>query len=496
VTNQTLPASFRDELSKILGSKGVVSDPQALSFHHTDLQGRTLGRAIAVVRPANTSEVSTVVKLCNVHSVKIVPQGGLTGLMSASIPVQQDQEIVVSLARMNHIENVNRESRTVAVEAGALLQTVQQLALDHDLVFPLNIGSQGSCMIGGVLSTNAGGAQVLRYGNARAMVLGIEVVLPDGQVWDGMRALAKDNTGYSLKDLFVGAEGTLGIITKAVLKLFPKPIDVATAWIAVPNPETAISLLRHAQVASNEKVSSCELTHGLNVEGILTHMHGFQRPINDQHDWHMLMEWSSSQHSTSTDTISMAQHMEAFLIGALERGQAIDATIAQSDAQARNMWGIRDAHNEVSRRYVNPSCSFDISVSIDKIPAFIEVCNSSCKNAVPGIRPRPFGHIGDGNLHYSFTAPAHVTDKADFVPMVRILDRIVHDLVVAAGGSISAEHGIGVIKLTELEHYRSTTELDIMRKIKIALDPKGLMNPGKVIRTDLSQPSMEILPIS
>ncbi len=488
-------SAFHEALAAIVGEKGLVTDPQAVRFHTTNWQGAAPGRAAAVVKPASTEEVAAIVRLCNQHNVKIVPQGGLTGLMTASIPVRQGDEIVVSLARMNRILDVNPQAYTMTVEAGVVLQTIQQTAMEHDRLFPISLGAQGSCMIGGNLSTNAGGAQVLHYGNTRSMVLGLEVVLPDGRIWDGMRALKKDNTGYDLKDLFVGAEGTLGIITKAVLKVFPKPKDVATCWLAIPNPKAAFELLAEARIASGDCVTSCELVHGIGYESVLATVPNLQRPIEGSPEWQLLMEWSSTRAPSGNGAGGMAERMEEFLAGAFERGLALDGTLAQSEAQARNMWAIREGHAEASRRDRNPSCSFDISVAVHEIPDFIERCNAACVKAVPGIRPKPMGHMGDGNLHYSFGAPLDVTTREAFLPMVKTLDRIVHDMVNEIGGSISAEHGIGSVTLLELEHYRSSTELDIMRAIKKALDPKGLMNPGKVIRVDPGETVAEAFPM-
>jgi FAD/FMN-containing dehydrogenase len=392
---------------------------------------------------------------------------------------------------MNRILDVNADGYTMTVEAGAVLQSIQQAASDHDRFFPLRIGSQGSCMIGGNISTNAGGVNMLHYGNARQLVMGLEVVLPDGQIWDGLRALKKDNTGYHLKELFIGAEGTLGIVTKAVLKLFPKAKDVATAWIAVRDPAAAIQILSEARGASSDSVTSCELLNAFSVECILKYGQNLQRPIEGQHDWHVLMEWSSPRAAGEDASGTMTDRMETYLADCLERGLAIDATLAQSQAQARNMWAIRESSGSSMQRQPNPTCSFDVSVAVNKIPDLIARANAAALKAVPGVRPRPGGHVGDGNIHYSFTAPEHITTKADYAPMVKVLDEIVNDMVAEIGGSFSAEHGIGVVKVLELEHYRSPVELDIMRAIKRALDPKHLMNPGKVIRVDPSEKALE-----
>jgi FAD/FMN-containing dehydrogenase len=480
-------AAFLAQLHAIVGDKGMVNDKQARAFHETDWRGFTLGRAAAVVKPASAEEVAAIVKLCHDHGVKVVPQGGLTGLMGAGVPVRDGDEVVLSLARMNRILDVNPTAYTMTVEAGVVLQTIQETAAAHDRYFPISLGAQGSCMIGGNLSTNAGGATVLHYGNTRNMVLGLEVVLPDGRVWDGLRALKKDNTGYDLKDLFVGAEGTLGVITKAVIKIFPKAKDVATGWLAVRDPAAALDILAGARIAADDNVTSCELMHQLGLDGIYTHIPGTQPPLQDRHTWQVLMEWSSTRPIPEDGASGMQTRMETYLADCMERGLVLDAVIAQNEAQAQAFWKIREAHAEAAR-HDDPACSFDISVAVEKIPSFIEACNAACETAVPGLRPRPMGHMGDGNLHYTFSAPAGVKTQAEFAPMIKLLDRIVHDMVTAADGSISAEHGIGSVKLLELEHYRSQTELDVMRAIKKALDPKGTMNPGKVIRVDPDEP--------
>jgi FAD/FMN-containing dehydrogenase len=484
LTTALTASQISQGLHAIVGDKGLVTDSETLKFHNDDWYGVKRGFAAALVKPATSEEVAAVVRFCNANNLKIIPQGGLTGLMAGTAPLGKGDEVLVSLARMNRVLDVNPDGYTMTVEAGTILQTIQDAAAQHDRFFPLRIGSQGSCMIGGNISTNAGGVNVLYYGNTRTLVLGLEVVMPDGRIWDGLRALKKDNTGYHLKELFIGAEGTLGIVTKAVLKIFPKPKDAATAWIAVRDPAAAIQMLSEARGASSDTVTSCELLNAFSVECILKYGQNHQRPIDGQYDWHVLMEWSSPRAAGEDASGTMTERMEGFLADCLERGLALDATLAQSHAQARSMWAIREGSGASMRRQPNPNCSFDVSVAVNKIPDLIARADAAALKAVPGIRPRPGGHMGDGNIHYSFTAPEHITSAAEFAPMVKVLDKIVCDMVAEIGGSISAEHGIGVIKVLELEHYRSEVELDIMRAIKKALDPKDLMNPGKVIRLD------------
>ncbi|MBL8675257.1 MAG: FAD-binding oxidoreductase [Rhodospirillales bacterium] len=436
------------------------------------------GRAAAVVKPATVEEVSAVMRICNDAGVPVVPQSGMTGLTGAGIPHESGGEIVLSLRRMNRVLSVNPEAYTMTVEAGVVLKTIQETASSHDRLFPLSLGAEGSCMIGGNLSTNAGGVQVLHYGNARELVLGLEVVLPDGRVWDGLRSLKKDNTGYDLKHLFMGAEGTLGVITKAVLKLFPKPKDVATAWLAVRDPAAAVELLSRATSASEDNVTSCELMGRQGLEFVFRHIPGCADPLAERHDWYVLMEWSSAR--VAPPEGAMVPRMEAFLGGAMEDGLVLDAVVAQSTAQAQAFWRMRESHSE-AQKIEGPSIKHDISVPVGRIAEFVDKGIAAMRGVMPDIRPVPFGHVGDGNLHFNAQAPAGM-DKAAFFARGHDINHAVYELVRAFDGSISAEHGIGRFKLAELERYRSATELDMMRAIKRALDPKGVMNPGKVIR--------------
>jgi FAD/FMN-containing dehydrogenase len=334
-------------------------------------------------------------------------------------------------------------------------------------------------MIGGNLSTNAGGVQVLRYGNARNLVLGLEVVLPNGDVWDGLRALKKDNTGYDLKHLFMGAEGTLGIITKAVLKLWPAPKDVCTAWLAIRDPRAALEILSEAHAASEDNVGSCELMSRSAIDMVLRHIPGTQDPLRADTPWYLLLEWSSAR-ARRDGTEGMSEKLEQFLADQLEAGRVLDAAIAHTVGQSRNMWRIREGVAEASRAE-GPGISYDVSVAISRIPEFIDKGLKAVLDILPSIRPYPLGHIGDGNLHFSFMGPIGM-DQQTLAQYSAAITRAVNDLITSMGGSISAEHGIGMDKLDELSHYRSKTELDIMRTIKRALDPQNIMNPGKVLR--------------
>ena len=472
-------SAFAEKLRAIVGDKGLITDDQGKHPYLTDWRDNYLGTALAVVRPATTEEVAAVVKLCATEKVAIVPQGGNTGMVGGGTPHEAGREIVLSLNRMNRVLEVDVIGYAMTVEAGVILKTIQETAVQHDRLFPLSLAAEGSCTIGGNLSTNAGGVQVLHYGNARQLVMGLEVVTPQGEIWNGLRALKKDNTGYDLRDLYLGAEGTLGIITKAVLKLWPKPKDVATSWIAVPSPDAAVELLSGANSASEDNVTSCELMSRQGVDFVLKHIAGAIDPLAERHDWYVLLEWSSTR-ARREGQDGLREKMEAYLGEAMEKGLVLDAAIAQNEAQARAFWALRENHTESQKRE-GPSIKHDISVSVSKIPAFMTEGLAAMNKALPGCRPVPFGHVGDGNLHFNCMAPAG-WDKARFMAHHEAISGAVYDLVVGYGGSISAEHGIGRLKVDELAHYRTQIELDTMRTLKRALDPQNIMNPGKVVR--------------
>ncbi|MCX7360611.1 MAG: FAD-binding oxidoreductase [Alphaproteobacteria bacterium] len=468
-----------DRLRAIVGDKGLITDEQGKHPYLTDWRDNYLGTALAVVRPATTEEVAAVVKLCAAEKVAVVPQGGNTGMVGGGTPHEAGREIVLSLNRMNRVLDIDVIGYSMTVEAGVILKTIQETAAQHDRLFPLSLAAEGSCTIGGNLSTNAGGVQVLHYGNARQLVMGLEVVTPQGEIWNGLRALKKDNTGYDLRDLYLGAEGTLGIITKAVLKLWPKPKDVATSWIAVPSPEAAVELLSGANSASEDNVTSCELMSRQGVDFVLKHITGAVDPLAERHDWYVLLEWSSTR-ARREGQDGLREKMEAYLGEAMEKDLVLDAAIAQNETQARAFWALRENHTESQKRE-GPSIKHDISVSVSKIPAFMTEGLAAMNRALPGCRPVPFGHVGDGNLHFNCMAPAG-WDKARFMAHHEAISGAVYDLVVGYGGSISAEHGIGRLKVDELAHYRTRIELDTMRTLKRALDPQNIMNPGKVVR--------------
>ncbi len=474
-------SEFVEKLRAIVGDKGLITDEAGKHPYLTDWRDNYLGTALAVVRPASTEEVAAVVKLCAAEKVAIVPQGGNTGLVGGGMPHEDGREIVLSLGRMNRILEVDEIGYSMTVEAGVILKTIQETAAAHDRLFPLSLAAEGSCTIGGNLSTNAGGVQVLHYGNTRHLVLGLEVVTPSGEVWNGLRALKKDNTGYDLRDLYLGAEGTLGIITKAVLKLWPKPRDVATSWIAVPSPQAAVDLLSGAHAASEDNVTSCELMARQGVDFVLKHIPGANDPLAERHDWYVLLEWSSTRaRRDGANETGLREKMETYLGEAMEQGLVLDAAIAQNEAQGRAFWALRENHSEAQKRE-GPSIKHDISVAVSKIPAFMTEGLAAMKKALPDCRPVPFGHVGDGNLHFNCQSPPG-WDKKRFNEHGEAISGAVYDLVVGYGGSISAELGIGRLKVDDLAHYRSRIELDTMRSIKRALDPQNLMNPGKIVR--------------
>ena len=473
--------SLVDQLRAIVGDKGLILDDQGKHPYLTDWRENYLGKALAIVRPASTEEVASVVKLCAAEKVAIVPQGGNTGMNGGGTPHEDGHEIVLSLTRMNRILEVDPIGYTMTVEAGVVLKTIQETAAQHDRLFPLSLGAEGSCTIGGNLSTNAGGVQVLHYGNARNLVLGIEVVLPNGEIWNGLRALKKDNTGYDLRDLYLGAEGTLGIITKAILKVWPKPKDNATSWVAIPSPAAAVELLSGANSASEDNVTSCELMGRQGIDLVLKHIPGVSDPLAERHNWYVLMEWASTRpRRDGANAAGLREKMEFYLGEAMEKGLVLDAVVAQTEAQSRALWQLRENHTEASKKE-GPSIKHDISVSVSNIPKFVIEGTAAMKKALPECRPVIFGHVGDGNLHFNCQAPAGWS-KPQFTPHIETISSAIYDLVVGYGGSISAEHGIGQIKVDELAHYRSRIELDTMRTLKRALDPQNIMNPGKVVR--------------
>ena len=457
----------------IVGADNVVTAEADMAPHLVDWRGRYRGAARCVVRPATTSEVSAVVRACAEAGVAMVPQGGNTSLCGAGIPDAGGEAVLINLTRMNKIRAIDPANSTMTVDAGCVLQAVQEAAFEVGRLFPLSLAAEGSCQVGGNLSTNAGGVQVLRYGNTREHTLGLEVVMPSGEVWDGLRGLRKDNTGYDLKHLFIGAEGTLGIITGVVLKLFPLPQATVTAWLAIDSPQRAVQLLGEMQAAFGATLTVCELVSEVALGLVLKHIPGVQSPFS-QSSWHLLIELSGPG-----DEDSLREALERFLEQAFENEAISDAVLAQSVEQARRLWALRESISE-AQKIEGLSIKHDISVPISCIGEFVERTDAALQEAFPGIRIVAFGHVGDGNLHYNQSKPA-AAENAAFIAVQPQVDQIVHDLVYQLGGSISAEHGIGQLKREELLRYKSPLEMEMMRCVKRALDPQGLMNPGKVL---------------
>jgi tRNA threonylcarbamoyl adenosine modification protein (Sua5/YciO/YrdC/YwlC family) len=463
-----------DRIGAALGAPGLITDPAAMVPYLSELRGRFHGRARCIARPACTAEVAAVVRHCAAADVPIVPQGGNTGLVAGGIPFEDGQAVVLNLGRMNKIRALDPANDTITVEAGCILHDVQQAAAAADRLFPLSLGAEGSCQIGGNISTNAGGIQVLRYGNMRALVLGLEVVLPDGRVWDGLRALRKDNTGYDLKQLFIGGEGTLGIITAAVLRLFPKPHAQATAFAAVRDLEAAVVLLSRIRAAVGDMVTSFELLPRLGLDLALAQVPGTQDPLAGRHDWYVLVELTASGGGDD-----LSDSLAAALAAAHEDGLVPDATLAASGAQAEAFWRLREALVE-AQKSAGGSIKHDVAVPVSAVPAFIARAGAAVAALIPGIRPIPFGHLGDGNIHFNLTQPTGA-DTAAYLARWDEVNRVVHDIVAEFSGSISAEHGIGRMKVAENRHYKSPVEIEMMQRIKAALDPRGIMNPGKIV---------------
>jgi FAD/FMN-containing dehydrogenase len=467
-------ADLAQRLRAIVGGKGVIADAGEMAAYVTDERDRYHGKAALVVRPASTAEVAQVVRLCAAHRVAIVPQGGNTSMVGGSVPHDHGEEIVVSLSRMRRVREIDPVNYTMTVEAGCVLAELQAAALEADRMLALSLAAEGSCEIGGNLSTNAGGTNVLRFGMAREQVLGLEVVLADGSVWDGLRGLRKDNTGYDLKQLFIGGEGTLGIITAAVLKLAPRPRDVVTAMVAVPDPDAALRLLVHAREESGDAVTAFELESRICMDFVLAHVPGTQDPLAKRYDWYVLIELSSSAEDSG-----LGEVMERMLERSLDDGIVLDGTIAASEAQARNLWLLRETLSE-SQKHEGGSIKHDISVPVSRVPEFIRRACELTEQTIPGSRPLAFGHVGDGNVHFNVSQPTAM-DKDAFLAEWERLNEVVHDLVHELNGSFSAEHGVGQLKRAALLKYRPSVEVDMMRKLKAALDPQGIMNPGKVV---------------
>jgi FAD/FMN-containing dehydrogenase len=460
-------------LSNIVGAKYVVTDPEVTAPHLREWRNLYTGRAQALVRPGSTAEVAAIMRLAMETETPIVPQSGNTGGVGGQIPDQTGKAILMSLSRMNRIRDVQPLSNLMTVEAGVILQNVQTAAIEVDRFFPMSLPSEGSCMIGGNLATNAGGTGVIAYGNTRDLVLGLEVVLPDGRIWNGLSGLRKDNAGYELKHLFIGSEGTLGVITAATLKIFPRPRSQVTGFIGISSPAIALKLLARAQNSAGGTVTTFELIPRIGIDMVLQNAVGTRDPLSNKHPWYVLLEVSSQQENGLQDLI------EVMLAEAFEADEAEDAVLASSLDQRLNLWKLRE-DLPFAQATEGGSIKHDVSVPVASVPAFMDETLAMLNDKYPGCRPCPFGHLGDGNIHFNVTQPKGA-DKENFMLLYNNMNTDVFDIVKRYGGSIAAEHGVGQHKRELLPLYKDRVALDLMRAIKNTLDPKGIMNPGKVL---------------
>ncbi|MDI4232034.1 FAD-binding oxidoreductase [Bradyrhizobium sp. Arg237L] len=465
-----LPPELIDKFRAIVGDKYAVTDAADIAPYLVEERNLFQGRSPLVLRPGSTAEVAAICKLASAHRIALVPQGGNTGLVGGQTP--HHGEVVISLKRMDKIREIDTASNTMTCEAGVVLQVAQQRASDVDRLFPLSLGAEGSCTIGGNLSTNAGGTAALAYGVAREMALGLEVVLANGRVLNALSKLKKDNTGYDLRNLFIGAEGTLGIITAVTLKLFPKPRAIETAFVGLKSPADALKLLSISQTEAAGSLTSFELLADIAVDFSIRHGIDIRDPLTSKHPWYVLMELSSPR-DDARDTL------EVILAEGMEDGIVDDAVIAANLSQRQGFWKLRDEMS-AAQKPEGGSIKHDISVPVAAVPAFIEEANAAVVKLIPGARPVPFGHLGDGNIHYNVSQPIGA-DSADFLSRWHEVNAVVFDIVLRMGGSISAEHGIGVLKRDELPDVKDKVAIELMRSIKAMLDPLGIMNPGKVL---------------
>jgi FAD/FMN-containing dehydrogenase len=463
-----------DTLNSIVGQAHVLTGTDLESYEQ-DWRGRVRGKALCVVRPGDADQVARVVRACAEFGASIVPQGGNTGLVAGSTPDATGTQVVLSLRRMNAVRAIDPQNMTITVEAGCILQSVQQVVDEAGFLFPLSLGAEGSCTIGGNLSTNAGGTQVVRYGNARELCLGVEVVTARGEVWDGLSGLRKDNTGYDLRDLYVGSEGTLGVITAATLKLYPKPAAQLTAWVALASLEDANALLglAHRHLASG--MTGFEVMNQFALSLVDRHYPHLRVPMWREHPWCVLIELSDSESEDHART-----QFERLLETAIEQGLAADAIVAESIKQAHDLWHIRESIT-LAQAEEGVNIKHDISIPVSRIPQFVRETDAALAAGMPGVRFVNFGHLGDGNLHYNLQAPAEGDARAFVAAHESAISAMVYDAVSRFGGSISAEHGIGELKLEKLPQHKSPVAMELMHAIKQALDPQQLMNPGRVL---------------
>ncbi|PPR61717.1 MAG: putative FAD-linked oxidoreductase [Alphaproteobacteria bacterium MarineAlpha4_Bin2] len=470
----TLTPEILQLLKDAVGSGGFLDNPSDTESYTVDARELYHGKTQIVLRPATTEVVAAVVRICSHAGIAITPQGGNTGYCGGATPDESGEQVVISLSRMNNIRQIDPLNYTVTVEAGCVLAAIQDAAKNVDRLFPLSLGAEGSCQIGGNLSTNAGGVAVLRYGNTRDLVLGLEVVLPDGTVWEGLRRLRKDNTGYDLKQLFLGAEGTLGIITAAALKLFPRAHDIATSFVALPDANAALKLLSRMRSATSDGITSFEYIHRNCIDLVLSHIESVVDPFEVPYEHYALVECSAAHEGPH-----LRETIEAALGHAFEAGEINDAVIAASGQQAAGLWRLRESIPE-AQKLAGAGLKHDISVPLTSVPSFLDRATEAAEDMIPGVKIIPFGHMGDGNIHFNLSRPEG-DDGRRMMEKAHDLEIAVHDLAVELDGSFSAEHGIGRLKRGELARYKSEIEFELMQRVKAALDPKGTMNPGKVL---------------
>ncbi|SHE74753.1 4-phosphoerythronate dehydrogenase (FAD-dependent) [Kaistia soli DSM 19436] len=463
-----------ERFAAIVGPRHALTDAEATLPYRTEWRDRFPGATPLVLRPESTAEVAAILALANEARCAIVPQSGNTGLVGGQVPDQSDTEIVLSLDRMTRIRDVDAEGYTMTAEAGAILADVQAAAEEAGRLFPLSLGAEGSCRIGGNISSNAGGTAVLAYGNTRDLVLGLEVVLADGRIWEGLTGLRKDNTGYDLKQLFIGGEGTLGVVTAAVLKLYPRPRGQAVAFAAVESPAAALSLFTEARARAGHDLTGFELMPRIGLQMVLDHLPGTRDPLAETSPWYVLIEIASG-HSDE----AAAATLEDVLGTAFEAGTVIDAAIAQSIADRKAFWHLRHGMSE-AQKPEGGSIKHDVSVPVARVPEFLDEAIAAVAAMVPGCRPVPFGHLGDGNIHFNVSQPLGA-DKAAFLARWEEMNGLVHGIVASYRGSISAEHGIGRLKRDLLPGVKGPVAMDMMRAIKAAFDPNGILNPGKML---------------
>jgi len=460
-------------LKRITGNQYVVTDSEKTAVFTEELRRRYTSDCLAVVLPGSTDEVSEIVRFCSSRNLSLVPQGGNTGAMGGT--VSSKDQLIVNLKRLNKIAAVDATDYTMTVQAGCVLADIQEAAKQHDRLFPLSLGAQGSCQIGGNLATNAGGINVLHYGNTRDLVLGIEVVLPDGKIYHGLNSLRKNNTGYDLKNLFIGSEGTLGIITAAVLKLFPFPNGQVVTLIGLESIDSGLELLNRLKFASSNRLTTFELMSEISVQTAIEHIHNQTDPFDRTHPWYILAVVDSSE-----DDPQLKSQIENTLAGAFDDGIIQDAVVAENQTQAQRLILLREDIVE-AQKFIGGSIKHDISVPVSRVPEFMAHAYQSIEELIPGALPYPYGHLGDGNIHFNISQAPNM-DREIFLGRWKAVNSVMHDIAHEYHGSFSAEHGIGITKLDEMEKYKDPTEMDLYREIKNLLDPKGILNPGKVLR--------------